>query len=122
MEVGLKKLEKQAWFLWLTKYWFLFPIAGFLLLECGVFLYFGEKSYIVDSPGFTSLYLENVTEQTLQYYFKEFQPYVHQCYYTGCSHTHEPDCAVKQQVNKSISETRYHRYVTIYEELKERKK
>ena len=82
----------------------------------------GEKSYIVDSPGFTSLYLENVTEQTLQYYFKEFQPYVHQCYYTGCSHTHEPDCAVKQQVNKSISETRYHRYVTIYEELKERKK
>ncbi len=46
MEVGLKKLEKQAWFLWLTKYWFLFPIAGFLLLEGGVFLYFGEKSYI----------------------------------------------------------------------------
>ena len=82
----------------------------------------GEKSYIVDSPGFTSLYLENITEQNLQYYFKEFQPYVHECYYTGCSHTHEPDCAVKQQINKSISEMRYHRYVTIYEELKERKK
>lgn len=82
----------------------------------------GEKSYLVDSPGFTSLYLENVTEQTLQYYFKEFQPYVHQCYYTGCSHTHEPDCAVKQQVSKNISETRYRRYVTIYQELKERKK
>ena len=49
MEGGLKKLkqlENQAWFLWLTKYWFLFPIAGFLLLEGGVFLYFGEKSYI----------------------------------------------------------------------------
>lgn len=42
----IEKLEKQAWFLWLTKYWFLFPIAGFLLLEGGVFLYFGEKSYI----------------------------------------------------------------------------
>lgn len=41
-----EKLEKQAWFLWLTKYWFLFPIVGFLLLEGGVFLYFGEKSYI----------------------------------------------------------------------------
>lgn len=82
----------------------------------------GEKSYIVDSPGFTSLYLENITEQNLQYYFKVFQPYVHECYYTGCSHTHEPDCAVKQQINKSISEMRYHRYVTIYEELKERKK
>lgn len=46
MVTGLKKLEKQAWFLWLTKYWFLFPIAGFLLLEGGVFLYFGERSYI----------------------------------------------------------------------------
>ncbi len=43
---GLKKLEKQAWFLWLTKYWFLFPIAGFLLLEGAVFFGFGEKSYI----------------------------------------------------------------------------
>lgn len=84
----------------------------------------GEKSYIVDSPGFTSLYLEGITEETLQYYFKEFQPYVHNCYYTGCSHTHEPDCAVKEQINKNISEIRYHRYVTIYEELeqKERKK
>lgn len=84
----------------------------------------GEKSYIVDSPGFTSLYLEGITEETLQYYFREFQPYVHKCYYTGCSHTHEPDCAVKEQINQSISEIRYNRYVTIYQELeqKERKK
>lgn len=84
----------------------------------------GQQSYIVDSPGFTSLYLEGITTETLQYYFKEFQPYVHKCYYTGCSHTHEPDCAVKEQLNKNISEIRYRRYATIYEELeeKERKK
>ena len=49
MFVQVKKLEKQAWFVWLTKYWFLFPIAGFLLLEGGVFLYFGERSYIAVS-------------------------------------------------------------------------
>ncbi|MCH5253544.1 MAG: hypothetical protein J1F41_01375, partial [Lachnospiraceae bacterium] len=42
----MKKITQQKWFLWLTKYWFLFPIAGFLLLEGGVFFYFGEKSYI----------------------------------------------------------------------------
>ena len=84
----------------------------------------GQQSYIVDSPGFTSLYLEGITTETLQYYFKEFQQYVHKCYYTSCSHTHEPDCAVKEQLNKDISEIRYCRYVTIYEELeeKERKK
>ena len=46
MLMKLKKLEKQRWFLWLTKYWFLFPIVGFLLFEGGVFLYFGERSYI----------------------------------------------------------------------------
>ena len=70
------------------------------------------------------MYLEGITTETLQYYFKEFQPYVHKCYYTGCSHIHEPDCVVKEQLNKNISEIRYHRYVTIYEELeeKERKK
>lgn len=80
----------------------------------------GQQSYIVDSPGFTSLYLEGITTETLQYYFKEFQPYVHKCYYTGCSHTHEPDCAVKEQLNKNISEIRYRRYATIYEELEEK--
>ena len=42
----MKKITQQKWFLWLTKYWFFFPIAGFLLLEGGVFSYYGEKSYI----------------------------------------------------------------------------
>ncbi|MCM1145349.1 MAG: DUF6044 family protein [Blautia sp.] len=42
----LAKLTQQKWFLWLTRYWFLFPIAGFVLLEAGVFLYYGERSYI----------------------------------------------------------------------------
>ena len=42
----MKKITQQKWFLWLTKYWFLFPIAGFLLLEAFVFFYYGEKSYI----------------------------------------------------------------------------
>lgn len=42
----MKKLVQQKWFVGLTKYWFLFPIIGFLLLAGGVFFYFGEKSYI----------------------------------------------------------------------------
>lgn len=82
----------------------------------------GQDSYIVDSPGFTSLYLEGITEQTLQYYFREFQPYVHQCYYTGCSHIHEPDCAVKEQLGKSIDQTRYDRYVSIYKQLEQERR
>lgn len=42
----MRELTQKKWFLWLTKYWFIFPIAGFLLFEGGVFFYYGEKSYI----------------------------------------------------------------------------
>ncbi|MBD5520930.1 MAG: hypothetical protein HDR03_06840 [Lachnospiraceae bacterium] len=42
----MKELTQKKWFLWLTKYWFIFPIAGFLIFEGGIFFYFGEKSYI----------------------------------------------------------------------------
>ena len=45
------------------------------------------------------------------------------CRFTGCSHIHEPDCAVKQAVDEGrISRSRYENYVQIYEELKSRKK
>lgn len=39
-------LMKQKWFVWLTRYWFLFPITGFVLLTAGVLFGFGERSYI----------------------------------------------------------------------------
>ena len=42
----MKKLTQQKWFLWLTDYWFLFPVIGFLLFEAGVFFYFGKQSHI----------------------------------------------------------------------------
>lgn len=38
--------NNEKWFLWLTKYWFLFPVTGFLLLMAAVFFGFGERSYI----------------------------------------------------------------------------
>ena len=42
----MKEFTQKKWFLWLTKYWFIFPIAGFLIFEGSVFFYYGEKSYI----------------------------------------------------------------------------
>ena len=39
-------MTQKKWFLWTTKYWFLFPIAGFLLLMAGVFFGYGQRSYI----------------------------------------------------------------------------
>ena len=46
MERRMKRLTEQKWFIWLTKYWFYFPITGFLLLTAGVFFGYGERSYI----------------------------------------------------------------------------
>ena len=77
-----------------------------------------ENSYIVDSPGFTSLFLEHIPVEELQYHFKEFEPYINQCRYTGCSHIHEPDCAIKEQVGVNIRAERYERYVNLYNELR----
>lgn len=84
-----------------------------------------ENSYIVDSPGFTSLFLNHIPWEKLQYYFKEFEPFVHKCYYNGCMHINEPDCAVKSEIGEAINSLRYERYVTIFQDLKneeERKK
>ncbi|MDD4842788.1 MAG: ribosome small subunit-dependent GTPase A [Anaerotignum sp.] len=86
---------------------------------------FCENSYIVDSPGFTSLFLSHIPSEKLQYYFNEFEPFVHSCYYHGCVHINEPDCAVKAEIGRAINPMRYERYVTLYQELKneeERKK
>ncbi len=76
-----------------------------------------EQSYIVDSPGFTSLFLNHIPAEKLQYYFREFAPYVHECYYNGCMHINEPDCAVKAQIGQAIDSRRYERYKTLFEEL-----
>ena len=78
-----------------------------------------DKSYIVDSPGFTSLFLNHIPSEKLQYHFRGFEPFIHKCYYNGCIHINEPDCAVKAEIGEAVAQKRYDRYVTIYEELKE---
>lgn len=79
----------------------------------------GRDTYYIDTPGFSTLYLDGFEKETLQYGFAEFQPYEGQCRFLPCSHTHEPECAVKQAVEDGeISEIRYKNYVELYEELK----
>ncbi len=82
-----------------------------------------NSGYIVDSPGFTSLFLEDISKEELQNYYREFAPFVGKCRFSGCSHVHEPQCSVKEHVGREISHMRYESYVSIYNELNnERKK
>ena len=55
--------------------------------------------------------------------FPEFDPYEGKCRFLGCSHTHEPECAVKAAVLAGeISRQRYESYLEMYEELKNKRK
>lgn len=82
-----------------------------------------EGSYIVDTPGFSSLFIGDFEKEELKYYFKEFAPYEEQCKYQGCDHIHEPKCGVKTALEQGkIHEIRYQNYKDIYQELQNRKR
>lgn len=82
-----------------------------------------EDSYIMDTPGFSSLSVYNFEKEDLKYYFPEFRPFEGQCKFNGCDHVHEPKCAVKAAVlDGRIHEIRYENYLEIYEEIKSRRR
>lgn len=80
----------------------------------------GEGTYLFDTPGFSSLRVPEMEKEELKNYFTEFAPYEGGCRFMGCTHTHEPDCRVKEALGQGqISPVRYENYVQMYEELKE---
>lgn len=82
-----------------------------------------KDSYIMDTPGFTSLYVDNLEKEELSYYFPEFEEYRNECRFQGCMHLMEPDCKVKDAVERGdISSTRYENYKLLYEEIKDKKR
>ncbi|MSS63046.1 ribosome small subunit-dependent GTPase A [Velocimicrobium porci] len=82
-----------------------------------------KNTYIMDTPGFSSLYIDKMEKEELKDYFIEFQPFEEECRFTGCVHINEPDCGVKEALQKDrISRDRYENYLLLYEELKNRKK
>ncbi|MDO4616328.1 MAG: ribosome small subunit-dependent GTPase A [Lachnospiraceae bacterium] len=82
-----------------------------------------EGTYLVDTPGFTSLYTADMEKEQLQYCFPEFTPFEGCCRFQGCAHMNEPDCAVKAALAKGmISKERYENYRMFYEELKEKRR
>ena len=83
----------------------------------------GEETFLVDTPGFSSLYLTDMEEQELKDFFPEFRRYEGKCRFQGCRHVHEPDCAVKEALdNQEISSLRYEDYLSLYQELKEKRR
>ncbi|MBU5331813.1 ribosome small subunit-dependent GTPase A [Anaerocolumna aminovalerica] len=85
--------------------------------------YVRPGTYIMDTPGFSSLYINEVDKEELKTYFPEFYEYNEECRFIGCQHLSEPDCGVKRALEAGkISPVRYESYKILYEELKNIKK
>ncbi len=85
--------------------------------------YIRDNTFIMDTPGFSSLYVTDMEKEELKDYFAEFHDYEGDCRFQGCVHLNEPGCAVKQALKEGrISKIRYNNYAEIYEELKNQKK
>ena len=82
-----------------------------------------NDTFIMDTPGFTSLSLGEMEKEELQSFYPEFAEYEKECKFGGCAHISEPVCGVKEALAEGkISKVRYENYVLLYEELKNRKK
>lgn len=86
-------------------------------------IYVEANTYVMDTPGFSSLYINEVEKEELRNYFTEFRDYEDQCRFIGCMHLNEPGCAVKEALGEGkISHIRYENYKDLYHELKDIKR
>lgn len=78
-----------------------------------------EDTYILDTPGFSSLGMFHLTPEELAGYYPEFTEPEKYCKFSGCAHINEPVCGVKNAVEEGeISPIRYENYKLLYGELK----
>ena len=73
-----------------------------------------EKSYIADTPGFSTFDINEIKKEDLAKYFIEFRPYITDCEYVDCSHIKEENCGIKKALaEEKITKERY----TTFEKL-----
>lgn len=86
-------------------------------------LWVEENTYILDTPGFSSVELPDVPKEELGALFPEIRSRRDGCRFSGCSHLSEPDCRVLQALaDGEIGRERYESYRLFYEEIKGRRR
>jgi ribosome biogenesis GTPase len=72
--------------------------------------------YVADTPGLREAGLWDIESEELAWHFVEMRPYLSDCRFSSCRHTHEPGCAVKDAVQTgAISAMRYDSYCRLLE-------
>jgi ribosome biogenesis GTPase len=75
---------------------------------------FGQDSFVADTPGIRELGLYDIDPSNLQFYFRELAPYLPACRFPGCTHDHEPECAVRAAVARGeIDPERFDSYLRL---------
>ena len=82
-----------------------------------------QGTYLMDTPGFSSMFVEEMELTQLKDYFPEFGRYEEGCRFLGCVHIGEKVCGVKTAVEEGkISRSRYENYRLFYQELKDKRR
>ena len=80
-----------------------------------VSLYKEDGFFISDTPGFSSLSLENISFEELNNAFVEFSNF--KCKYSDCNHINTQGCNIEN--NKEILPSRYENYKLFLKEIYE---
>lgn len=85
--------------------------------------YGGKKgTYLIDTPGIKGFGTIEFEREEVCHYFREIFEVGKKCFYGDCTHTHEPDCAVRKALDTGeIAATRYKSYLSILNEEEEGK-
>lgn len=84
-------------------------------------MHFGEQGLeLIDSPGFQAFGLHHLSETDLLNAFSDIRDEGNKCRFANCQHKREPDCAVKNGLEKgTLSKVRYDLYQMLKAELHE---
>ena len=79
-----------------------------------------DRSYILDTPGFSSLDLDFIEQENhVKEYFREIRKFGAECRFLTCLHDKEPNCAVKEKAQEGIiNEERYKNYLLLLNEVR----
>lgn len=81
---------------------------------------YGDRGYVVDTPGLQYLTLWQVDPAHLAWAFPEFRDHLAQCRFSDCRHLAEPGCAVKEAVEAGeVSERRHESYRSLLQSVEE---
>lgn len=76
--------------------------------------------YVADTPGIRAIGIWDVEPHELEAYFVDIAPYVADCKFPDCTHTHEPGCAVRAAVRRGeIALQRYRSFLRLRQEIEE---